>query len=124
SGFVAGWTTPFAWLVGVFTLCLFALLAAVYLTLDSPTEVREDFRRRALASEIVTGAVAFLTLASAARWAPPLWHNMRHSSAFWVVQGLTAATAMFVLTMLWRRHFRWARRGVAAQVALIIAGWG
>jgi cytochrome bd ubiquinol oxidase subunit II len=55
DGFFRPWMTPFPWAVGLFTLALFAFLAAVYLTLETDDdEIVDDFRRRALAA---TGAV-------------------------------------------------------------------
>jgi cytochrome d ubiquinol oxidase subunit II len=50
AGFWA-WLSPFAGLVGIFALTLFALLAAVYLSADSRGPVQDDFRRRALFAE-------------------------------------------------------------------------
>jgi len=45
--FIAPWLTPFAVAVGMFTLALFAFLAAVYLTVatSNDVDVQADFRR-------------------------------------------------------------------------------
>jgi cytochrome d ubiquinol oxidase subunit II len=57
--YVAPWTTPFAWSVGVFALVLFSFLAAVYLTVSGGSEpVIEAMRIRALVSGAATGALA------------------------------------------------------------------
>jgi hypothetical protein len=48
------WAAPFPFAVGLFALVLFALLAAVYLTLETDdAALQDDFRRRAIACEIV-----------------------------------------------------------------------
>lgn len=52
TGFFAGWTGAFAMACGLFAQCLFAFLAATYLTVDTDDrpELQEDFRRRARAA--------------------------------------------------------------------------
>jgi len=124
TGFFAGWTTPFAGLVGLFALALFGLLAALYLTVETEGELREDFRRRALAMEVVAGALAALTFWRAAADAPRLYANLASSSWTIPVQAATAGAAFGVIAALWRRRFRLARVLVAAQVSLVVIGWG
>ena len=119
--YVASWLNPFALSVGGFALAAFAFLAAVYLTLEvEEPELREDFRRRALASGVALFGVALsaLLLSPAAvrralvfaSWAVPL-------------HLLTGAAAVTALTALWYRHWRLARAAAAAQVSLILWGW-
>ena len=124
SGFFAGWTTPFAWLVGVFALVLFSLLAAVYLTADSRGAVQEDFRRRALASEVAAGIIAALVFSRASIDAKPLYDHLAGSPWTWPVQGATAAFALATMALLAARRYSWARYTVAAQVTLVVIGWG
>ena len=124
SGFVAGWTTPFAWMVGLFALALFVLLAAVYLTADTTGEVQEDFRRRALASEIVAGLFAALVFWRASIDATPLYARLAGSTWTWPSQAATALAAFLTMVLVWRRHFRLARYTVAIQVTFVVIGWG
>ena len=124
SGFLAGWTTVFAWMVGLFALALFVLLAAVYLTADTRGPVQEDFRTRALISELVAGALAVLVFWRASIDAPPLFDHLANSTWTWPVQGTTAAFALATVVLVWRRQYRWARFTVAAQVAMVVVGWG
>ena len=51
TGFFAAWLTPFAFACGLFTLALFAFLAATYMTVDtrSKPDLQQDFRVRATA---------------------------------------------------------------------------
>jgi cytochrome d ubiquinol oxidase subunit II len=115
------WTTPFCWLVGVFTQSLFALLAAVYLAVEADTPaLADDFRTRAFVAGACVAALAlavFLTSSAVVRagltrsvWALPLH----------LATGVSA-TSVFVL--MYRRAYRSARMAAAAQVSLIVWGW-
>jgi cytochrome bd ubiquinol oxidase subunit II len=117
----AFWLTRFTIAVGLFTLTLFAYLAAVYLTLEARQRaVTEAFRRRALLGWSLTGAMALVTFLLAGDhvkegltesvWAIPL-HVM------------TAAAACAAVCSLWLRHYWWARTAAIAQVTLIVWGW-
>jgi cytochrome bd ubiquinol oxidase subunit II len=119
--YVAPWLNPFALSVGVFALVAFAFLAAVYLTMEvEEPELREDFRRRALASGVALFGVALsaLLLSPAAvrgalvfaSWAVPL-------------HLLTGAAAVTAFAALWYRRWRLARAAAAVQVSLILWGW-
>lgn len=125
TGFFAGWTSGFAIACGVFALALFAFLAAAYLTVDAEAdrEVQEDFRRRALVSELVlapiAAAVFFLARASGA---PEMYHELTR----WWAPGLLALTtlcALVALWALWNRCYRVARAAAVGQVTLILTGW-
>jgi cytochrome d ubiquinol oxidase subunit II len=128
SPLTSGWTTPFAFAVGAFAVALFAMLAAVYLTVDAvrerETELAEDFRRRAIASELVAGVLAMLALWRASVDAPELFARLLGNAWSMPVQIATAAAAVGVIVTLWRRRWTVARRLVAAQVVLVIVGWG
>ncbi|HSI06922.1 MAG: cytochrome d ubiquinol oxidase subunit II [Myxococcota bacterium] len=115
SGYLAGWTTPYAMAVGGFALVLFALLAAVYMTVETDGEVREWFRQRAIACELLAAPVALVTylLAPAALVAGGI-----------PAQALTAGAACVTVAALWRRRFAVARAAVIAQVALIVIDFG
>jgi len=124
SGFLAGWTTPFALAVGLFALALFALLAAVYLAAETHGDLSDDFRRQAIGCEVVSGAVALVTFLLAGRYAPELFENLRSSAWTWPIQGATAVAAAVTLGCLLKRATKAARISAAAQVALVIVGWG
>lgn len=124
SGFLSGWLTPFAVGTGVLAACLFALLAAVYLTVDGEAAVREDFRRRALAMEALAGVVAALVLALSRTDAPVVFAGILGSRWAWLVQGATAASAVTTIVTLATRRYRIARWSVILQVSLVVVGWG
>ena len=125
TGYVAPWLTPFALSVGAFALVAFAFLATVYLTLEATEpELREDFRRRALGAGVALFGAALLVLVLSGSGAP----RMRAGLIFapWAVplHLLTGAAAVAALSALWRRRYRVARLAAAAQVSLILWGWG
>jgi cytochrome d ubiquinol oxidase subunit II len=123
EGETGRWLTPFSLSVGVFTLSLFAYLAAVYLTLEShETDVRESFRMRAIAAGVLSGVMAFTTLLMA-RSAPHVWDGLTNSPWAVPLHGLTAAAAVGTLFCLWTRRYWWARSAAIVQVTLIVWGW-
>jgi cytochrome d ubiquinol oxidase subunit II len=126
ADYVAPWLSPFTVSVGVFTLVLFAFLAAVYLTLEAAPDpdLQEDFRLRALGAGVLAFGAALLTLVLARREAPLVWDGLVESRLALGVHGLTAVSALMALRALWLRHFRQARIAAAAQVSFILWGWG
>lgn len=117
------WLTTFSVSVGLFTLTLFAYLAAVYLTLEArEDDVRDAFRARALAAGVLAGVMALVTLLLA-RGAPHVWEGL--TGSLWAVplHGMTAAASIGALSALWTRRYWWARSAAIAQVTLIVWGW-
>lgn len=124
GGFFSSWLAPFPLAVGVFALALFAFLAAVYLTLEAGEEkLREDFRKRALASAGVVGLMALVVFLLSAEGAPSIGRKLSASWWTWPLQVLTGVMAVGAIFMLWTRRFRLARLLAAAQVILILWGW-
>lgn len=122
--YVSPWLTPFTIAVGGMTLALFAMLAAVYLTVEArDNALVEDFRTRALGAAIAVGACALVALLLARRDAPVVWASLTHGVWAALLHGATAVAALTVIWALVARRFRVARVAAPAQVALIIAGW-
>ncbi len=116
--------SPFAIAVGIFTLALFALLTAVYMTLDAAPLIAARFRVRALACEAVCGLTAGATLFFAFKDAPMLAERFTQARAFWPIQATCAIAAAAVIWSLAARRYRLARLAVMAQVAFVVIGWG
>ena len=124
AAYVAPWLGPFPLAVGAFTLCCFAFLAAVYLTLEAPEgDLREDFRRRALAAGVILGGAAGLALLVSRPGAPLMRQGLLGSAWALPFQAATAAAALTALAGLWTRRYRVARVAAGAQVSLILWGW-
>ena len=124
EAYVAPWLKPFPFAVGLFALACFAFLAAVYLTLEArDRDLQEDFRLRAIGA----GVAVFVTAA--------LGLLLSHQASFvgrglvgapWAVtlHVLTGGAAVTAFWALWTRRYRAARVAAAAQVTLILWGWG
>ena len=124
TGFVAGWLSPFSVLLGGFALALSSMLAAVYLAADTQGKLAEDFRRRALLSEVVAGSFAALVFWRASSDAPLFFAGLADSPLTWPVQIATATAAFSTLGLVYRGRFAWARYTAATQVGLVVLGWG
>jgi cytochrome d ubiquinol oxidase subunit II len=124
TGFFAGWLTPFALACGVFALALFAFLAATYLTLDTKhqPDLQNDFRLRALWSELALAPIAFVVFVTSKHDAPEMFRGLTR----WWAPLLLAWTSLFALVALvalWRRRFSIARIAAVGQVTVILVGW-
>lgn len=125
SGYFASWLAPFPLVVGVFALCLFAFLAAVYLAHAAESyELAEDFRARALASGVAVGLCALAAFALSADGAPRIRAGLTERPWTWPLHGATAVAATAAFWSLWTRRYALARLAVAAQAELILLGWG
>jgi cytochrome bd ubiquinol oxidase subunit II len=103
---------------------LFAFLAAVYLTLEAPDDaLREDFRRRAIISELALFVVALAVLVVGRRSAPRLAFALTEGTLAIAVHAVTALAAMTALLALLARRYRVARGAAVAQVSAILWGW-
>jgi cytochrome bd ubiquinol oxidase subunit II len=126
SGWLAGWLSPFAFLVGAFVLVLFALLAAVYLAAETAPdpELSADFRKRAIAAEILAAVLAAAVALRARVETPMLFDGLFGAPWSLPVQTFTFLAACTALVGLVTRRPRLARRGAIAQVAGVVVGWG
>ncbi|HMF43455.1 MAG TPA: cytochrome d ubiquinol oxidase subunit II [Polyangia bacterium] len=121
SGFWETWLGLFPFAVGLISLALCALLAATYLCVEiADPELREDFRRRALAAAIGVGVAALLAFVFAHDEAPRVQVALVMNWPFHVPTGAAAVTAIAALAT---RRYRLARAAVAAQTVLILVGW-
>ncbi len=124
TGFLAGWLTPFALACGVFALGLFAFLAATYLTLETKDQpdLQNDFRQRALWSELALGPIALAVFLTSKTGAPSMYAGL---TRWWAPLLLvwTSLFALAALVALWLRRFSAARIAAISQVTIILVGW-
>lgn len=125
SGMFETWVARFPATIGVFTLTLFAYLAAVYLAAENADTPRlsDDFRFRALVSSV---AVALLALLAAGTAEPSMAFRNALLASWWsvplqIATGLSAVVAFLALAM---RRLELARASAIVQVSLIVIGWG
>lgn len=125
TGYFAPWVRPFPILVGFFALMLFAFLAAVYLIRETnDPELQEDFRGKALRAQGWVVLLAVLA-AIAARIETHFFHERFLATWWsWLVFGVGALLAAWVSALLVQRRMRWVRVVAAAEVAVVLVGWG
>jgi len=122
--FVSPWLAPFPLAVGALALALFSFLAAVYLTVAAQDdEVREDFRRRALASAVAVFVTAGIALLLARGEASRVGIGLTAGRLAVAVQVATGVAAVVAIGALWRRRYPLARLAAGAQVSFILWGW-
>jgi len=125
NGFLRTWFQPFPLIVGVLSLSLFAYLSACYLTIETDdAALQNDFRNRALFSGFVSLMTAFATYVVAGNAAQGIREGLSRAPYVWLIEVGGAIGALVAFQALWTRHYQRARIAAAAQVALIIFGWG
>lgn len=116
--------------VGAFALALFAYLAAVYLCVEAQESSREEaslvapFRARALAAWLASGLLAIFLFFEAEYEAPEIARGLTRHVWSLPLLGATLAASLLALHGLIAGLFRLARAAAAAQVTLIVLGWG
>jgi len=123
QNYLWNWLAPFPIMIGVFTVALFAFLAAVYLTWEAEGALRESFRGKALAAALAVAALAGLCFGLSSHEAPILDRGL--SGRWWSLplQASVAISALGAIFCLWRRHLQAARVFAILQVTLIVLGW-
>jgi cytochrome d ubiquinol oxidase subunit II len=123
SGFLDGWTTPQAGVVGLFALSMCAYLAATYLMVENENRpaLLADFRRRAVAAALASGVLALVSLAVSAVEGPRLLQSLTgRGLPLFVLALLNGPLALWAV---WRWRPRIARVAVIAQVVLVLWAW-
>jgi cytochrome d ubiquinol oxidase subunit II len=119
------WLNLTSMLGGVMAVVVCAFLAAVYLTADAERRDRPElvraFRRRAVASAVVAGAVALAGVVVLKHDAPDLFHGLTHRGAPLI--GLSAGAGVATLVLLGRSHYALARVSAALAVVAVLFGW-
>ena len=123
---LTSWVNPTSILGGVLSVLACAHLAATYLCADAAreknAELVEGFRRRAVASGLLSGLVALVGVAILNRDAPVLYHGLTHRALALVI--LSALAGVLGLALLVARRFILARTTAALAVAAILWAWG
>jgi cytochrome d ubiquinol oxidase subunit II len=123
---VSSWANLTSVAIGVLAVAFGAYMAAVFLSGDAARrgepELEEAFRRRALGSGLISGALALGSLAVVRSDAHPLFHGLVHGRGLAaLIVSVAAGTA--TLLLLVRRHYETARFSAGLAVAAIVAGW-
>jgi cytochrome d ubiquinol oxidase subunit II len=123
---VTSWLNPTSVLGGTLAVGACAYLAAVYLCADSRRDgndaMAEAFRRRALVTAVVVGAVAFAGVFVLRADAPRLFRGLTHRALPLML--LTAVAGVASIRLLLARRYNVARVTSALAVAAVLWGWG
>ena len=116
------WFSPVSLGIGALTLAVCAYLAAVFLTVETEGDLREDFRFHALGAGATVAVIAAALLPLIAKGSPLLWeHLARPQSAPPMITGGVLALLSGVLVYL--RRYKWARALAVAEVVIVLWGW-
>jgi cytochrome d ubiquinol oxidase subunit II len=120
------WLNPTSVLVGVLAVVLGAYLAAVQLAADSvrvgDATAAAAFRRRALVSGVLAGALALGGLVVLRADARRLFDGLTSGAGLACVI-VSALAGGLALGLVWRRRLDPARFAAAAAVAVLVLGW-
>jgi cytochrome d ubiquinol oxidase subunit II len=123
---LTSWSNPTSVLGGVLAILVCAYTAAVFLTAEArrrgEAHMEAWFRRRALATAVVTGAVALAGLFVLRADAPRLLDGLLSRGLPLVV--LSGACGLAALLLLRRAAPRLVQVLAVGAVAAVIAGWG
>jgi cytochrome d ubiquinol oxidase subunit II len=116
------WASPFALTIGLFAVTLCAQLAAVFLTMETTGDLREDFHNRGIVATFALAAAGALALGTAALTAPATLHALTRPQA---IPGIATAMTLglIALGLLWTRRYAAARIVVAFETVAILVGW-
>lgn len=117
------WLNTYAMACGLLALSTCAYLAAVYLTVETDGDLREDFRRRAILSGTATAGLALIVLALAHRDAGWFFRQLVAPRSWPVLAAGIACFAASAWAVLGRR-FRLSRIFAAGEIILLLLGWG
>jgi cytochrome bd ubiquinol oxidase subunit II len=122
----SSWLNPTSLLIGVLAVVTAAYLAAVFLCADAARlgepELERKFRTRALASGLVSGAIALAGIPVLRSDATLVYHGLVHGKGLvGLVASIVAGCA--TLALVWAKRYEASRYTAALAVAAIIAGW-
>ncbi len=116
------WLGAFSWCLGALSLAICAYVTAVYLTLETDGETREDFRKKSLNAGGVLVVLALVTLAAARFDAPVFFARITAPEAAPVLLG-AGGLASLSAWAVWKRRYALARTATIVQVSLVVLGW-
>jgi cytochrome d ubiquinol oxidase subunit II len=123
----SSWLNPTSLLIGTLAVVSAAYVAAVYLAGDAKrgelSELAGSFRKRALVSGALVGAIAVTGPLVLHQDARPLFDGL--SSGPGLVAGLVSGVSgVLTLALVYRENFEPARLSAAIAIGAIVAGWG
>ena len=117
------WLSLYSVGCGLLALSTCAYLAAVYLTVETVDELREDFRLRAIIAGTTTAGLAIIVLLLS-YWEANWFFQQLISVRTWPV--LAAGLLCFAASAwaVFGRRYRLSRVFAAGEIVLLLLGWG
>jgi cytochrome bd ubiquinol oxidase subunit II len=123
----SSWLNPTSLTIGVLAVVSSTYLAAVFLAADAERlgerELLDAFRRRALLSGLLAGALAIAGLFVLHSDAHQLFERLLHRESF-AGPVISALAGTLTLLLVARRRMQRARFSAAVAVAAVVGGWG
>jgi cytochrome d ubiquinol oxidase subunit II len=124
GNYLTGWIQPLAIFTAFFAVGVCAYLSAVYFTREAhrigDAELTKLWRRRAIASGVWMGILAFSGLLFLAVETPELWRDL---SAGWVTIACSVSAGTLSLWFLFKSRFVGAILGAATAVLSVMVDW-
>jgi cytochrome bd ubiquinol oxidase subunit II len=120
---LAPWLKLYPLGCGVLALSTCSYLAAVYLVVETRGELREDFRRRAIFAGTTTAALAVIVLGLGMKDAPWFARQLLSLPA-WPIVAIGLLLFASSAIAVFRRHYIASCACAAAEVAILLLGWG
>jgi len=122
--FIAPWLATFPLSVGLLTTALVAYLAAIYLLVECrEPELRDVFKRRAIAACCLVFVIAAYALYEARDGAPNIYQGLRQTALGLTAIVLTITLQAAALFTIWNGRERAARRFAVAGTVSMLWGW-
>jgi cytochrome d ubiquinol oxidase subunit II len=127
ANYIAGWTSPFALVIGTMAVTLCATIAAIYLTVEARDNAHDEplaekYRLRALIAGGITAVLGALGLLLSGSEAPLLWQGMLSHGVPVVI--VTMIIGLLTAITLFMRYYRLARVLIVAEAAFMLGAWG
>ena len=123
---ITSWLNPTSVLIGILSVATSSHLAAVYLAADACRSGAEllvgAFRSRALWSGLAAGALSMIALLVLRADSPQIWNGLTGGKEIFLL-GLSGASGLATLVLVWRHRFGSARVAAGLAVVAIVAGW-
>ncbi len=118
----SAWVTPFTVVGGLIGLAICAYITPFYMTVRTSEELREDFRKHALAGALTLGILTSIEIPVAMLNAPLFFERLIRPFPL-LFAGLAVICGTTTLILLWRRVYRVAQFLANVTIAFTITGF-
>jgi len=123
GGLLSAWLSPFTIVGGLIGLAVCGYITPFYMIVRTTGELREDFRKKALAGAIVLGIMTSIEIPIAWLSAPVFFERVTHMFPLLFV-GLAVISGSTTLFLLLKKSYRPAQLFADVTIAFTITGFG